>query len=444
MRSIKLSYTSDTDLTKFLKEGNKIVRIAFNLSKKGKTVNNIVKIIKNEYNNIDYELLDNNMIEYFSNDGAFKYKRFLSLKKKTMIFGSNKNWKKFQNGTISKDSFNLIRNSNPLMFIGRKGDYFGNRKFKLNIQNNEIIFKHSKGNHHSLKITPSKNIENVLYKLQLLSETTKTPITYKLDKNYIIIIFDDNELKNLKYNSILDRVASLDLNPNNISLTIQDFSNQTPTILHKKIYNLKLLNRENNSNKVKHELFEICKNIIKTLIHYKCEIVGTEMIQMKRGNYQNGKFFNTLLNVTWKYSLFKKVLINNLSVTGIKNQEIAPQYSSTIGCLNHPEETDSIAAALEIGRRTYMFKKKFLDKDKHFLDKDIIYPTLDYKTIRERWNSILGDYNPKRVGWVGIHNYLKEKKKLNELRFLFKDYDFSSWSCFSLKSDKSLVSVNET
>lgn len=402
------------------------------------TINQVIKTIKSSYN-INQIDVDASMIEMFVNDSFTTYKSFKAKTSKKLIFGGIKNWKRLHNNLISLDEFNDIKNKKPILFVGRTSDPRGNRKFELDISNNQIIFKQFRNNHHFLKIKTSNSRLNMLKSLQHISENVKTPITYKLSNTHVYVCFDEMVLKEKEWNYIKNRIGSLDLNPNYISFTVQEFYKNDSTVIYRQIFDLRKLNNTHNSNKIKHELLEVSKIISNLVKHYKCEIVGLEQLNMVSKNHNKGKFLNRLINNTWNRNLFINNLKKNLNILGIKNQEVAPQYSSTIGCLNHPEETDSIAAALEIGRRTYMFKKKFLDKDKNFLDKDIIYPTLDYKTIRERWNSILGDYNPKRVGWVGIHNYLKEKKKLNELRFLFKNYDFSSWSCFSLKSDKSLI-----
>ena len=379
------------------------------------------------------------MIEMFTNDAFTTYKAFKTKTSTKLIFGGIKNWKKLHHGLITLDEFNAIRNKKPILFVGRVSDPKGNRKFELDIVNNQIVFKQSKHNHHYLKIKTSNSRFEMLQKLQIISKTTKTPITYKLSDKNIYVCFDESVLMEGEYDYIVNRIGSLDLNPNYIAFTVQDFDRKDSKIIYRKIFDLTKLNNTLNSSKIKHELLEVSKTISILVKHYKCEIVGLEQLNMVSKNHNKGRYLNRLINNTWNRNIFINNLKKRLNILGVKHQEIGPQYSSTIGCLNNPEETDSIAAALEIGRRTYIFLNKFIHKNKEFLDKDIIYPALDYKTIRERWNSILGDYNPKRVGWVGIHNYLKEKKKLTELRFLFKDYDFSSWSCFSLKSDKSLI-----
>jgi IS605 OrfB family transposase len=436
MTTLKILFETVSDFTPFLKECNKVKRIAFNLFREIENVNKVTRKIKGEYT-INYDLLDASILEFQVLEAHSIYKSCLERKQEKLIFGSLREWKRFNKGIISKDEFNNIKNTQPVLFTGRSNESFGNRKIKLDIDHKQIIFKRARNEHHYLKLKTSNSRWKILEKLQTFFEYDSTPITYKLTDKYVYITFDESILKEKEHEFIENRVGSLDLNPNYIAFTIQDFPSKEQ--VYKSVFDLTKLNQTHNKDKKDYEVVQIAKTISELALHYKVEIVGSEQLTMTSKNHKKGKRLNRLINNTWNRNCFSNNLKKRLNILGIKNQEIAPQYSSTIGCLMNPDETDSIGAALEIGRRTYMFSQKYLKKNKEFLDKDIIYPTLDYKAIRERWNSILGDYSPKRVGWVGIHNYLKEQKKLTELRFLFKDYDFSRWSCYRHKSDKSLV-----
>jgi len=357
-----------------------------------------------------------------------------------LIFGSLKEWKKFNSGLITKEEFNKIKNSRPLLFIGSTWDMRGNRKFALDIKNNTVIFKQSKGNHHVLKIKTTNSRLKMLEKLQMISETYKTPITYRLSQDYVWITFDESVLKVGEHDFINNRIGALDMNPNYIAFTIQDFPSKKQ--IYKSIFNLTNLNQTHDKNKKDFEVVQIAKSISEIAKHYKVEIVGLEQIIIKTKDHKKGHYFNRLVNNTWNRNYFSNNLKKRLNILGIKNQEIVAAYSSTVGCLNHPDETDSVAAALEIGRRTYIFLNKFLNKNKEFLDVDVLFPPFNKNQIKERWNSILSGWNCKKSGWKNIHEYLKEQKKLNLLRFLFKDYDFSQWSCYRHKSIKSLVDNN--
>ena len=377
------------------------------------------------------------MIEMFVNDAHGMFKSHKERNQDKTIFGSLKEWKRYCDKLISKKEFNKIKNSKPLLFIGRSSDYRGNRKLELS--QGYTIFKQNRNNHHILKLKTTNSRLKMLEKLQIISETIKTPITYRINQDYIWITFDESVLKEKEHGFISNRIGSLDLNPNYIAFTIQDFKDNSSTQIYKTVFDLTKLNYTHNKNKKDYEVIQIAKTISELAKHYKCEIIGLEELTMTSRYHGKGKRLNRLINNSWNRNCFSNNLKKRLNIFGIKNQKIICAYSSTVGCLDNPNETDSVAAALEIGRRTYVFLNRFIKKLPQFSDVDIMFPVMDRKLIKERWNSILSDYNPKNIGYKGIHEYLKQQKKLNELRFLFKDYDFSSWSCFRHKSDKSLV-----
>ena len=438
--TLKLQIQTESDLTPLLNEGNKIVRIAFNLFKKGYSILEAIKRIQKNYklNN----LFDYSAINGFCMDANSLYKSCVERKQDKLIFGSLKEWKRLHAGLISKKEFTSVRNSKPLLFIGAKADNKCNRKFALDIKNGNVIYKQDRHHHHILKIKTTNSRMKMLEKLQLASEQNLTPITYRINQNHVWITFDETVLKEKEHSFIENIVGSLDLNPNYIAFTIQDFNKADSDIIFKQIFDLTELNNTHDTNKTNYEVLEISKTISLLAKHYRCEIVGLEQLTMPSKNHNKGKRLNRLINNTWKKNLFVNNLKKRLNIFGIKNQEINAAYSSTVGCLDYPTETDSIAAALEIGRRCDVFNKRFIKKQEDFSSMDIMFPIMDRNLIKERWNSILFDYNPKNIGYKGIHEYLKQQKKLNLLRFLFKDYNFSQWSCYRHKSTKSLVDNN--
>lgn len=434
MITIKLEYKSDKTFYPLLKEGNKIVRIAYNLFKKGYDLKNVEKQILENYS-YDKDLLDRSMIKWFCQDADAILKSVNERGQKTMIFGSKKKWKEFNKGNISKEEWFDIRNNRGLLFVGSKNDYKGNRKVELDIENNKILFKHNRKNHYELNLIGVNKRYNDLLKIQMLAENKQCPVTYRLDDKHVYISFDESFLKKEEHEFVKDRIVGLDLNPNYIGFVISD----KEKTIYKEVIDLTELNKTHNKNKKDYEIIQISKRLSKLCKHYKVEMVGYEDLEMKSKDHCKGKKLNRLINNSWNRNCFVNNFKKRLNILGINNRPVLSHYSSTIGCLNNPEETDSVAAAIEISRRTYYFKKRYLDKDKEFLDVDIIYPKMDYKKLKERWNSILSDYNPTRFGWKSIHKHLSDKKKLNQLRFLFKDYDFSSWSFLRNKSRKSGV-----
>ena len=442
MTTLKVKYECDSDFTPFLKECNKIKRIAFNLFKTEHDRNTVNRIIKNSYN-INYDLVDVTILEMQVSDADSLMKSCKERKQTKMTFGSLLQWKRFNKGFLTKEEFNNIKNTQPVLFTGRSNESLGNRKIKLDINNKQIIFKRAKNDHYNLKIITSNSRWKMLEKLQSYFEFNSTPITYKLDNNYIYITFDESVLKEQEHHFIENRIAGLDLNPNYIAFTIRDFNNDV--IIHKSVYDLTKLNETHDKNKKDHEVVEIAKSIANLCKHYKVECVGLEKLTMSPKNHNKGRKLNRLLNNSWNRNKFSQNLIKRLNILGIKNQEIVCAYSSTVGCLDHPNETDSIAAALEIARRCHVFLNRYIKKRKEFSDVDVMFPSFNRGLIKERWNSILSDYNPKNMGYRGIHEYLKSQKKSNELRFLFKDYPKDNWrSCFRLNSSKSMVTCFST
>ena len=325
-------------------------------------------------------------METIVSDSSGLYKSCFERKKTKMIFGSLKEWKRLHRGLISKEEFNFIKNTQPIQFIGRSNEKLGNRKIKLDIDNNSIVFKQNKNTHHILKLTTTNSRIGILTKLQNYFKDNSTPVAYKLDMNHIYITFDESILKEKEHNFIKNRIGSLDLNPNYIAFTVQDFKDNVPTQVFKQVFDLTELNKTHNSNKINHEILEILeisKTISELSKHYQCEIVGLEKLTMPSKTHNKGRFLNRLINNTWKKNLFVNNLKKRLNISGIKNQEIICAYSSTVGCLDNPKETDSIAASLEIGRRTYVFLNRCLNKCKDFLDVDIMFPNINRGLLKE-------------------------------------------------------------
>jgi hypothetical protein len=435
MITYKFQFNSDKEFYDLLKEGNKITRIAYNIYKKGfdVTLKQCIGLIKKDYN-YNKDLIDASMIESFCQDALALYKSCDERNQKKLTFGSKKKWKEFIKGNLTKEEWFNIRDTRALFFMGKSADRFGNRKFQLDTENNKVIFKHKRKNHYNLNLIGLNKRYNNLLKIQMLAEQHLCPITYRVDDKHIYISFDEKFLKTSEHTFVKDRVAGLDLNPNFIAFTVIDNGS---TVVHKEIIDLTDLNKTRDTNKIHYEVIQASKRLSNLCKHYKVEIVGYEDLNIKSKDKGKGRNYNRTCNNDWRKNLFLNNFKKRLNILGINNQKIAPAYSSTIGQINNPLETDSIGAALEISRRVYVYKKRFIDKDKNFIDKEIIYPKMDFEKVKENWKSILSEYNPTRFGWKSLHNYLyKSQKKPIEFRFLFKDYDFSSWSSFRIKSIK--------
>jgi hypothetical protein len=420
------------DIINFLNEGNNIFRCGFNLFQKGLSRVEVEKRLK-EYN-FDFDLMDFTVRRFICQDIEAFYKSYKTRNQKTLIFGGRKNYKDYLKGLISKEDWLSKRNNKGILFVGSAKEKLGNRKVDIDVENGLINFKINKKTHFKCEVDFNKRYNDLL-KIQMLAEQHQCPITYRLDDKFIYISFDEVYLKSSEHVFVKDRMVGLDLNPNFISFVVSD----KEKVIYREVIDITELNKTHNKNKKDYEVIQIAKRFSKLCKHYRVEMVGYEDLTIVSKDHGKGRGLNRLINNSWNRNLFINNFKKRLNILGIQNKPVPAQYSSTIGCLNHPEETDSIAAAIEISRRCYYYKKKFLDKDKEFLDADIIYPPFDRKKIIERWNSILSDYISNKMGYKSIHEYLKKQKKLNLLRFLFKDYNFSSWSFLRNQSRKSRV-----
>ena len=191
MVTFKIGYTSDKKLQPMIAECNKIRRIAFSLFKKYECPTVVSNIIKNKYN-INYDLVDASILSYQIGDAFIVYKTYKENKHKKFIFGTYHQWKRLQRGLISKEDFKNIRDDQPIQFNGASNEYLGNRKMKMDIQNERIIFKRTRNDHYNINLNIKKSRLNYLQRLQIFFDAGgRIPVTYKLQKDYIYITFEN-------------------------------------------------------------------------------------------------------------------------------------------------------------------------------------------------------------------------------------------------------------
>ncbi|MFT4326371.1 MAG: hypothetical protein ACMXYK_02620 [Candidatus Woesearchaeota archaeon] len=151
-----------------------------------------------------------------------------------------------------------------------------------------------------------------------------------------------------------------------------------------------------------------------------------------------GKHFNKLVNNFWNRNKFFENIKKWCNIEGIRYQEIQAQYSSYIGCLMYEKETDSIAAAIEIGRRTYLFNRIYIRKDME--KQNIIYPNLTdcVDALPTHWKEMVERNNWRT--WQPLCKAIKKSK--SSYRFHFDDWLKSiGQRCFRSQSIKSLIEV---
>ena len=398
MQTIKIKYTiDDTDkllLNDYIKQYNHVYRVAFNNLQSHKK-NKLSELIN--LNNID--LLDS----WFIQSANYEVKTLYKLVgDKKVIFGGRKNFIKRCQHKISYDEFNSYRVQSLCSYGEKKSgtkSVHGNRKFKLS---DDLTFITLKLKERKIKINLPKylhsNIKYILkkiYKHQILDDT---PITYKIDYNYVYIQFDESIIlnKNNNLNKIQNRILSLDLNPNYIGWSIVDWKSENEfNVIKSGVYSIKNLNdkdfnlknkgyssdsneRKYISDKRNFETLQIVKNIVNKSIYYKCQVISIEDLNIKSFDFDKGKRLNKLVNNSWCRTIFVNNLTKRCNIFNIKLLKVKPEYSSFIGnflyrSLNLP---DMVLASIEIGRRGYEFYNQYISKTKE-IKKNIIKPDLN-------------------------------------------------------------------
>lgn len=419
MITIKLPYENDDTFGSFVEklqtQQSIVIRSSYKKMKDGWKDNDVKNYVKT-LNNI--ELLDSWLL-----DSAIKETRtVVSHDKENLIFGGKSNFYKRLNNKISKEEYKKNRLL-KFVCIGQK-DFKGNRKFKLDILNQQIIFKYKLKNHFTLKLKGiSKNYKTQLLELQERCERNEDLFSIKLDKNFIFITFEPQQkIVKTKRN----RVLSIDMNPREIGYSILEFDkhDKFKVIDSGIVDNSKLL--ECSTNKKHYETYEISKFLIDKAKHFQCSKFVLEDLTIQVKNHNKGKNFNRLINNNWNRSKLEVNLKKRCEIYGIEFVKVNSVYSSFIGNVIHGEKyPDPICSAIEIGRRGY---KKFV--------KDWFYPKLI--TIDRLSNLWKKEINESYKSWVELFNIIKKM----ELRYHFSwKNSRDRFRVFSLNNIKSRVNL---
>ena len=445
MQVLKIKYKTDNlDLIKdYMKQYSSCQHYVYNRIQEGLSQKQIKQNIKS-LNNIN--LLNSWFIQCSFYDIPNKDK---------VIFGGKKNFFQRLKGKISKEEYKLKRLS-PLYSIGEivNKSVKANRKFHIEQDLNNIIFKPNKQTKLQLNLIGVGNRLNILKKLYLKQEQHQIKISYKLDLEYIYICFEETDIVNIEYQQIENRVMSIDLNPNYIGWSIIDWKSESDfNIIKSGVISIKKLNdydqslkdkglssdskeRKFISNKRNYETLQISKNLINKAIYYKCQLFSIEGLNIKSQDTNKGRKFNRLVNNSW----CRNKLVNNLekrcNIFGIKFIQVKPEYSSFIGnflfrTLNLP---DPILASIELSRRGYEFYNQYISKTKE-IKKNIIQPKIDQ--FRNFFVKSLEEFNlgDNWLDFKQLYLYFK-KSKLKYRLSIDNNLQFSR--VFSNKSQLSI------
>lgn len=360
MKTISLLYYCLEEDKDFIREeirkSSNMFRFAYNRFQEGKSEKEI-RIISKSLNNIP---TDSWFILCIIKKANYLHKT----KKEKVIFGGRFNFLQRLKRKISKEDYQERR----LLAIYSQGEKSkaGNRKFKLDIENNQIIFKFSKEKHIFLKLPKlHKNYLFELIQLQSLAKDNQVAFSIELGLNKVSITFDDSLLYSNSYKGKENIVAGIDMNPTYIGFSISKFNNDRRKILLQEQYDLsyftKNLHKSSEDKKSKYqnnkqiyELKEIAKDIITKCKHFKVGKFGIEDLSFKSGDSKKGRNFNRLTKNKWKREALISALKKHCLLNKIEFIEVNSVYSSFIGNLCN-DAPDPIAASLEVARRA-MFK----------------------------------------------------------------------------------------
>lgn len=420
MKTIKLPYSTNEDLTPILKQYSSMLRFAYNRFLEGKSEKEI-RFLSKSLSNI--KLLNSWMVQCAIREAKGIKTKF---KDKIVIFGGKKNFLERLNNKITKEEFQKKRLS-PISIQGEKLQK-GNRSFRLDIiENNRIIFKLNKKKHLEFKLPFLKNnYKRDLFRLQELNEQEGYTYTVKFDLKHIYISFE--EFKNESVKLLKTRYIGIDMNPDSIGISVLDDGK----ILHTQEFSLKPIFQKifeqklsSDSKQMKHfqsklqfETIEIAKQITKIAKHFRCQTVFIEDLSFKGKSHS--KKANRKNKNLWKKELFVLNLTKRLSIEHIDIHNVNPAYSSFIGNMQY-DFTDPINASIEIGRRGYEYKIKKNLKS--------FYPIL---WVKNQWKEEASKQKDWKEFFKSIKNMkLKYRVSLDDVK--------KSFDVFKQSSYKSLV-----
>ena len=422
MQVLKIKYQTDDQslhiIQDYMKQYSSAQHFVYNRIQDNKSQKDIKQQVK-QLNNVN--LLDSWFVQCIFYDIP---------KKQKIIFGGKKNYFQRLKNNISKEQFKLKRLS-PIYSIGEvvNKSVKGNRKFHIEQDLENILFKPNKLTKINLQLIGLNKRKQILSKLYQKQERKEIKIAYKLDLEYIYIIFEETDIYNYETKVIKNRVLSLDLNPNYIGWSIVDWKSEAEfNVIKSGVYSIKKLNdkdfnlknkgynsdskeRKYISDKRNFETIQIVKNLINKSIYYKCQLISIEDLNIKTSDKELGKRFNKLVNNSWCRNTFVNNLTKRCNIHNIKLLKVKSEYSSFIGnfLYRHLNLSDMVLASIEIGRRGYEFYNQYISKVKE-IKKNIIRPNLSM--FNKLYLKSLEEFKlqPIYKDLIELYNFFKKSK----------------------------------
>ena len=296
--SFKIEYTNKDSIKYDSRVYSSIVRYSYNRFKEGLSTTQVYRDVCSKFK------LNSHLCNCALREANGIYKRFKEQPKK-FYFGD---LKRFIKNLITKEKYKESRNLG--LFSEGEVNPKGNRLFKIDIKNQQIIYKRSRNEHISLFIKEklSDKRKRILESLYLTMENKVSPISFRIKDDNLYISYNESvvesyrKFKDLKQN----RILGLDLNPNYIGLSILEFNKQDEfKVIHKRVFDLGELN-EQSTNKVKFELQQIDNEILNLCKHYHVSKLAIEDLKFKKSNKFWSKKLNKLCKNKFRYSKHSK------------------------------------------------------------------------------------------------------------------------------------------
>lgn len=428
LTTLKISYSTDEESLKYIyhvqNDFNKVLRVTYNrICENSEYSTKELTAIQANLNNID------GCKSHLKNSAIYKSREIYTINKASnpqkVIFGGRKSFIDRCKHKISKDEFSKKRMF-PIYAIGQCNCH-GNRLFKI-VDTHTIIFKSDMEHHIKLTLkNVGKNREKQLLKLIELQKANSISLTYELDLDHVYIIFDNSIFENHRYQIKKDRTMQIDVNPNYVGWSVTDWKHDYNFhLVASGMFSLKPLNDYENhlavssisneskyiTNKRKHEVIEIAKELFKLCKYYRCEVFAIEDLCMKSSSLNKGKKLNRLINGQWCRNLLFQQIRKRVLSSSTTLVDVQPQYSSIIGNLvnRHLELPDPVLTSIEIGRRGYEFSCQYIFKRRQ-PEKTVVFPKLETvkKSIIQSLEE-LGIDVPEFNNWNELLSVVKKSK----------------------------------
>ena len=422
--TIKLRLVEDVDMADFQRQFNNVLHYAYNRALEGVGKYDVFAMLQGLRNVDD---LDATWRREAAKLGFAAAK--LSKEKGTVaIFGGRRHFYDRLRGRITKEQYKAGKKLIPITCEGSKADRLGNRKFSFDFTALEGSVRLGKRKVHFRCHRTNRRHMAMLADLEALLHEGACGVTYKLSSTHLYIVFDLALLpKECPFEHDPDTTLAIDMNPNYVGLSIVSGG----TVVLTRAYDL---SKVKGNNKRRYELTQVVLAIKGLCRHWRVSYVGIEKLVMAPKDKGRGRRFNRQVNNEWCRGHFVASLKKHMCLVGCKVIELVAAYSSFIGCLTYPSETDSVAASIELNRRLRAFVDQYVVG--RAPKGSVVYPVFEDGCLN-RWKEE-GIPSEALTGWKAAYRWLTESQ--HSWRLTYGAYaKRERLTALRLQSRKSLV-----